>query len=52
MTAIAVMDDDGTNEVYDAEWSDDSYCECCECHHYGTVAGFTGGKEDGKAEDE
>ena len=32
--------DDGTGEYTDVEWSDDSFCRCCECGHEGTVAGF------------
>jgi hypothetical protein len=33
--------DSGTDDHGDTEWDADSYCECCECSHCGTVADFS-----------
>lgn len=46
ITAIAVVCDGGVDETYDHEWDDSSYCECCGCHHYATVAEFREVKPD------
>jgi len=32
--------DNGTDDHGNTEWDDHSYCECCNCHLYGTVAQF------------
>ena len=35
------MYDDGSELLDTAiEWDDQNYCECCNCHYYGTVGDF------------
>ncbi len=43
-TACVRYTDEGSDDIGDLEWDEDSYCECCECAHYGTVAEFKGEK--------
>jgi hypothetical protein len=33
--------DNGTDDHGDTEWDADSYCECCECGFFATVADFS-----------
>ena len=40
ISAIAVVHDDGTDEITDPEWDNDSYCACMSCPFEGTVRGF------------
>jgi hypothetical protein len=32
--------DNGTDDHGDTDWDEDSYCECCNCQLYGSVAQF------------
>lgn len=41
VVTMAVVSDDGVLETNDHEWDNNSYCECCECSHSGTVGTFT-----------
>lgn len=47
---VTVYDDGTDDSESDAvEWNSHSYCECCECHRYGTVGSFTNRKGDADA---
>jgi hypothetical protein len=35
------VSDDGTEDHGDVEWDDESFCQCEDCDHKGTVADFT-----------
>jgi hypothetical protein len=48
---IALMDDDGTLDYEGAEWEDDSYCDCQECHHVATAGDFKDVDNDGRFKD-
>lgn len=37
---LAVVTDDGAETFGDMEWDGDSYAECPDCHHRGTLKGF------------
>jgi len=37
---MSTVYDEGTEEEYDFEWDDDSYCECHTCGHSGKVRDF------------
>jgi hypothetical protein len=39
-TLMRVSDEGVEEEIGDNEWDDESYCECCECSHAGTVSDF------------
>lgn len=38
---MAEVTDEGTEAVADFDYSDESYCECSNCGHKDTIAGFT-----------
>lgn len=40
VTMIVKVEDEGTEECGDTDWSDDSHCRCRECDYTGTVADF------------
>ena len=40
-TTIVTVTDDGTEDLGDMEWDDDSYAECAQCHRHGTLKDFT-----------
>lgn len=40
MTSTVEAYDDGTKEMYDASWDDDSDIKCVACGHTGVVADF------------
>jgi hypothetical protein len=42
---IATVTDDGTDDVGDMEWDDDSYAECTGCHRHGTLKDFRAAAE-------
>ena len=42
---LAVVTDDGAETFGDMEWDDDSYAECPECQHHGTLGEFRIGPE-------
>ena len=42
---MALMTDDGTEETYDTQWNDDSYCECKKCNHSAAVKEFRKGQD-------
>lgn len=53
MTSLFTIYDSSTDDNEDTEWDEKSYCECCECGHYGIVKDFQsnqtlGGKQDAK----
>jgi hypothetical protein len=37
---LAVVTDDGAETYGDMEWNSDSYAECPDCQHCGTLGGF------------
>ena len=39
--SMFVVYDDGTDDHEDVDWYEDSYCQCGECDHAGTVKDFT-----------
>lgn len=39
-TAIFEVEDDGTGDYQDVEWTAHSFCECVACKHRGTVGEF------------
>jgi hypothetical protein len=39
-TVVRMWDDGSEEGTGDQEWGADSYCECQQCHHYGTVKDF------------
>ena len=43
VSSFARVSDNGTNDIdtSDTEWTDKSYCRCCNCNHVATVAAFT-----------
>ena len=40
VTTCATFYDDGTDDVGDMEFDDDSFCRCMSCHKVGVVADF------------
>jgi hypothetical protein len=40
-TVVLVYDDGTENVDGELDWGDESYCECHNCHHFGTVKDFT-----------
>jgi hypothetical protein len=40
ITCFAYVSDEGSEELGDHEWTDDSGCICPDCNHAATVAGF------------
>jgi len=40
VSALATVTDDGTDDMRDIDWDEDSYISCMACHHTGTVREF------------
>jgi hypothetical protein len=40
-TSLFTVYDDGTDDHEDVDWYEDSYCQCGECDHSGTLKDFT-----------
>ena len=40
-TVVALVTDEGTEDFGDVEWDEDHYCECDDCHYFGTIKDFT-----------
>lgn len=45
-SSMFTVTNEGTEDHEDVEWDDDSYIECKECNHHGTVKGFYPKEED------
>ena len=43
LNTVGKVFDDGVAETFDNEWDNASWCQCCGCDHYGTVADFRPG---------
>ena len=40
VASMALMSDDGTDEIKDTEWNQSSYCKCWHCEFEGEVKDF------------
>jgi hypothetical protein len=40
-TTTATVTDEGVEDYTDMEWNDDSYADCAQCFHHGTLKDFT-----------